>query len=265
MRRAVACAVLLLASVLVACPEQIAFSAAVMSGTAGDKNSATTLKGNAKVKTENMEIAADQIELYGKDFRYIKATGSVSGKNTETKMDFSCKRLTYDRKTKVSKLEGGVEFIDVENEVKAKAGLVEYDQDKEIAVMQIQVTILQKDNVCTSAYAVYKKNEQVLELSGNPKIVQNDDTFRAQTIELDLDSQDIKLIGKVQGSVSTEDDNSSSSQKGGSSGGGKGEKPSGGPSGGASGGQPPSGGQGGTPPSGEPPSSGEAQQEEAGS
>ena len=226
MRRSVACAVLLSLCLIVACPEQIAFSAAVMSGTAGDKNSSTTLKGNAKVKTENMEIAAEEIELYGKDFRYIKATGGVSGKNTETKMDFSCKRLTYDRKTKVSKLEGGVEFVDVENEVTAKAGLVEYDQNKEIAVMQIQVTILQKDNVCTAAYAVYKKNEQILELSGNPKIVQNDDTFRAQSIELDLDSQDIKLSGKVQGSVSTEDDNSES-KKGGSSGGSKGEKPTG--------------------------------------
>lgn len=236
MRRAFSCAALLLFCLIAASPEQIAFSAAVMSGTAGDKNSATTLKGNAKVKTENMEIAADQIELYGKDFRYIKATGGVSGKNTETKMDFSCKRLTYDRKTKVSKLEGGVEFVDVENEVTAKAGLVEYDQDKEIAVMQIQVTILQKDNVCTSAYAVYKKNEQILELSGNPKIVQNDDTFRAQSIELDLDSQDIKLSGKVQGSVSTEDDDSSS--KKGSSGG---SSPSG---------QPPSKGQGGSSPSG---------------
>ena len=247
MRRACVCATLL-SCLAWAYSEQIAFSAAVMSGTAGDKNSATTLKGNAKVKTENMEIAADEIELYGKDFRYIKATGGVSGKNTETKMDFSCKRLTYDRKTKVSKLEGGVEFIDVENEVKAKAGLVEYDQDKEIAVMQIQVTILQKDNVCTSAYAVYKKNEQILELSGNPKIVQNDDTFRAQSIELDLDSQDIKLSGKVQGSVSTEDEDDSSSKKGGSAGGsapsGK-ESPSGGQ--GGKGGQPPPDGQAGSP------------------
>ena len=248
MRMAVACTVLLLACALVVCPEQIAFSAAVMSGTAGDKNSSTTLKGNAKVKTENIEIAADQIELYGKDFRYIKATGGVSGKNTETKMDFSCKRLTYDRKTKLSKLEGGVEFVDVENEVKAKAGLVEYDQDKEIAVMQIQVTILQKDNVCTAAYAVYKKNEQILELSGNPKIVQNDDTFRAQSIELDLDSQEIKLTGKVQGSVSTEEDDSSSQKDGASNseGGKKPPKGEGGPAG-----EPPDGVHGEAPPSGD--------------
>ena len=252
MRYSAVCALLLLFCMTWVTSEQIAFSAAVMSGTAGDKNSSTTLKGNAKVKTENMEISADEIELYGKDFRYIKATGGVSGKNIETKMDFSCKQLTYDRKTKVSKLEGGVEFIDVENEVTAKAALVEYDQDKEIAVMQIQVTILQKDNVCTAAYAVYKKNEQILELSGNPKIVQNDDTFRAQSIELDLDSQDIKLSGKVQGSVSTEDDDSSSQndEESNSEGGKKppkeqsGEGPGEGPPDGAHGEHPPSGGVG---------------------
>ena len=69
--------------------------------------------------------------------------------------------------------------------------------------MQIKINLTQKDNVCTSAYAIYKKNEQILEMNGNPKIVQNGDTFRAQTIKLDMDSQEITLSGRVKGSVVT--------------------------------------------------------------
>lgn len=40
-------------------------------------------------------------------------------------------------------------------------------------------------------------------MSGNPKIVQNGDTFRAQVILLDMETQEITLTGRVKGSVST--------------------------------------------------------------
>lgn len=183
--------------------EQITFSADSMTGTAGSKNSTTILKGNAKVKTESMEISAETIELSGKNFRQITASGKVVGKNTESKMDFTCERMKYDRQTKIAVLEQNVELSDTENGVNAKAELIEYDQKKETAIMQIQVNLTQKKNVCTSAYAIYSKNEQTLEMSGNPKIVQNGDTFRAQVILLDMETQEITLTGKVKGSVST--------------------------------------------------------------
>jgi lipopolysaccharide export system protein LptA len=39
-------------------------------------------------------------------------------------------------------------------------------------------------------------------MKGNSKIVQNDDTFRAQNITLNLDTQEIFLEERVKGSVS---------------------------------------------------------------
>lgn len=183
--------------------EKISFSAKSMNGKSGDKESPTTLNGSAKVATESIEIEADSIKLSGEDFRYINAEGDVSGKNSETKTDFKCRKLSYDRQTKVAVLEGNVEFTDTENEVTALAGIIEYDQDKEVAIMQINVNLKQKDNVCTSAHAIYRKTEQLLEMNGNPQIIQNDDTFRAQTIVLDMNTQEITLMGNVQGSVTT--------------------------------------------------------------
>lgn len=184
--------------------EKITFSATKMSGVAGSKNSSTVLKGNAKVNTKSMIINADYIELSGKDFRMIKAEGNITGKNTDSNLDFTCGRLLYDRETKIATLEDNVNLVDNDNEVTAKAQIIEYNQDTEIAIMQIQINLLQKDNVCTSAYAIYRKKEQTLEMSGNPKIVQKGDTFRAQTIMLDMDSQEITLSGRVKGSVVTE-------------------------------------------------------------
>ena len=184
--------------------EKISFHAKKMSGTAGNKNNSTVLQGNAQVKTESMEIFAEYIELYGKDFRYIKARGNVKGINTESEMDFTCENMKYDRKTKIASLEGNVHLVDIKNDVKADAQIIEYNQNTEIAVMQLGINLTQKDNVCTGEHAIYKKNEQLLELNGNPQINQKDDTFRAQTIFLNMDTQEITLSGRVKGTVKTE-------------------------------------------------------------
>lgn len=181
--------------------EKISFSANSMSGTVGDKSDSTTLSGEAYVLTDTMEISADVINMSGKDFRYIEATGSIKGKNTESEMEFTCGRMKYDRETKIAQLIDNVSLTDTKNEVTAKAQLIEYNQETDIAVMHIDIELKQKDNTCTGAYAVYRKKSQMLELSGNTQIQQGNDTFRAQEITLDLDSQEITLDGRVKGSI----------------------------------------------------------------
>ena len=181
--------------------EKITFSAGSMSGQAGDSSATTTLTGGAYVQTSSIEIYADTIELSGDDYRFIKATGSITGKNLETKMEFTCDSMSYDRETKIAQLQGNVKLTDTENDVKANAQLIEYNQNTDIAVLQIDITLTQKKNVCTGAYAVYMKNEQMLEISGNAQVKQEDDVFRAQQITLNLDTQSITLSGNVKGSV----------------------------------------------------------------
>lgn len=184
--------------------EKITFSANSLSGTIGSKSDSTTMEGDAYVLTESMEISADSISMSGKDFRYIEATGSIKGKNMESELEFTCGKLHYDRETKIAKLSEDVTLIDQKNDVNAKAQLIEYNQNTDIAVIQIGIELTQKDNVCKGAYAVYRKAEQKLELSGNAQIKQGEDTFRAQEITLDLDSQEIILDGRVKGSVTDE-------------------------------------------------------------
>ena len=181
--------------------EKIVFSANKMTGQAGNSNTTTNLSGNAYIKTSSMEIQADEVELSGDDYRYIKAIGNVSGKNLEANMDFTCNSLEYDRTTKIAELKDNVKLIDKDNDVKADAQIIVYDQDAEIAVLQVKVNLTQKDNVCSGSYAVYYKKTQLLEISGNAQVKQNEDVFRAQYITLDMDTQDITLGGNVKGKV----------------------------------------------------------------
>ena len=173
-----------------------------MSGQTTDENTTTKLIGNAFIQTEKMEITADEIELSGDDYRYIKAKGNVKGKNIESKMDFVCDELDFDRTTDIAILQGNVSLTDVENDVKANAQYIEYNQKTEVAYMQINVKLVQKNNTCTGANAIYKKKEQTLELSGTPQIVKDKDNFKANEIFMNLETEEIILDGKVRGSVS---------------------------------------------------------------
>lgn len=181
--------------------EKITFSADSMTGVVGDKSDTTTLSGEAYVLTDSMEIYADQIGLSGKNFRFIEAQGSIKGKNMESELEFTCEKLKYDRETKIAELSDNVNLKDTKNNVNAKAQIIEYNQNTDTAVMQIEIELTQKNNICTGAYAIYRKNDQLLELSGNSQIKQGDDTFRAQQITLDLNSQEITLDGRVKGSI----------------------------------------------------------------
>ena len=181
--------------------EKIVFSANKMTGQAGNTNTKTTLSGNAYVKTANMEIQADELELSGDEYRYIKASGHIVGKNLEANMDFTCDSLEYDRTTKIAELKGNVKLTDLDNDVTAEAQIITYNQQQDVAILQIKIQLLQKDNVCSGAYAIYYKETQVLELSGNAQVTQKEDTFRAQYITLNMNTQDITLDGNVKGKV----------------------------------------------------------------
>ena len=181
--------------------EKIIFSANSMTGQAGNTNTTTYLSGNAYIKTDSMEIQADSIELSGEDYKNIKAQGKVVGKNLEANMEFTCDSLDYNRVTKVAQLNGNVNLDDKDNDVNAKAEIITYNQEEDIAILQMKVNLLQKDNVCSGSYAVYYKKTQILELSGNAQVKKKDDIFRAQVINFDMNTQDIKLGGNVKGTV----------------------------------------------------------------
>ncbi len=181
--------------------EKIVFSANRMSGQSGSQNTKTSLSGNAYIKTQAMEIQADEIVLSGDDYRYIKASGNVTGKNVESHMDFTCDSLEFDRITKIAELKGNVKLTDLENDVKTEAQIITYNQETEVTVLQIKVNLTQKDNICSGAYAVYYKTSQLLELSGNAQIRQKEDVFKAQYITLNMETQDIVLDGNVKGQV----------------------------------------------------------------
>jgi len=177
------------------------FKADRMSGSKALGRETTILTGNAEVRSDNLLLRAERIEIQGDDNQFINCIGSVWGMEEEKEILFYTDRLRYDRKLKIARLEGNSTLEDRKNEIVARGRFIEYDDENEITVFQISVRLFKDDMVCRSEYAVYHREEKLLDLSGFPVVYKKDDEFRADRIRVDLDTDDVIMEGAVSGTI----------------------------------------------------------------
>ena len=181
--------------------DTFSFRAERMTGTRALGQEIIVLSGNAEVRSDNLLLRADRIEIHGDDNQFIDCIGNVWGIEEEREVIFLTNRLRYDRTRKIARLEGNSTLEDRRNELVARGNYIEYDEEAEIVVMQISVRLFQNDMVCRSEFAIYRRNEQLLDLSGFPVVFKGDDEFRADRIRVDLETDDVTMEGAVSGTI----------------------------------------------------------------
>jgi len=181
--------------------DKFSFKADKMSGSNALGRKTTILTGKAEVRSDNLLLRAMKIEIQGDDNQFIVCTGNVWGHEEEKDILFNSDKLTYDRKLKIARLEGNASLEDRKNEIVAKSRFIEYDDENELAVFQISTRLFKDDMVCRSDYAVYHRQEKLLDLSGSPKVYKKDDEFIADKIRVDLDTDDVSMEGSIQGTI----------------------------------------------------------------
>jgi lipopolysaccharide export system protein LptA len=166
----------------------------------------TLLSGSAEVMTEDNRIRAEEMELYGEDFRFIRCRGDVEVLNEKKGIELSCDELFYNRDKKIIRVTGRVIMLDKKNEIVVKGGFLENWEERDETVIQIGVRILKTDLVCRSEYARYLREEDRLELSGMPRVNWKGDEYRAMRISIDLGEDTIRLEGDIRGEVRAEEE-----------------------------------------------------------
>jgi lipopolysaccharide export system protein LptA len=164
----------------------------------------TLLTGSAEVVTEDNRIRAEEMELYGENFRYIRCRGDVQVLNEKKGIELSCDELFYNRDKKLIRVTGSVVMLDKKNEIVVKGGFLENWEERDETIVQIGVRILKKDLVCRSEYARYFREEDRLELSGMPRVTWKGDEYTAMRITIDLAEDTIRLEGDIRGEVKAE-------------------------------------------------------------
>ena len=181
--------------------DTFSFKADRMTGGKATGREITVLVGNAEVLSDKLLLQADKIEIQGSDNRFIDCSGNVKGHETEKNILFRTDRLRYDRTLKIARLEGNSTLEDRKNELVARSRFIEYNDKQEIAILQISVRLFKDNLVCRSEYAVYRRVEKILILSGYPVVYKKDDEFRAETIRVDLNTDDVTMEGDVKGTI----------------------------------------------------------------
>jgi len=181
--------------------DPITFSADSVQASLAKDREDTVLSGKARVKTGSISIEADRIELSGKDFTYLQCSGSVKVVDTDKKLRLESPSLYYDRSRKLLRAQGPSVLQDDRNKLVLKAEWIESDNESEITLAEIAVRIVKDKIACRSEYALYKRKDNILELTGAPSASKEGDSYEASRIVVNTDTEDIQLEGEVKGSV----------------------------------------------------------------
>lgn len=176
-----------------------------MESSFAEHNKRSTLRGNAYIITDTLEIKSDTIELYGKDYRFADCSGNVNIHNTKENFIISSEKLLYDNDKKEATISGNAVMEDVENEMIIKGEYIKSYEETSITIIQIRVIINTEDLVCRSEFAEYNSDKNTLVLTGDPIVYKEEDVFRASKIYINLDNNDIIMEGRVQGNISEEE------------------------------------------------------------
>lgn len=170
-----------------------------------EHNKRSTLIGNAYLRTETLDINADKIELYGKDYRFANCSGKVSIHNTKENFLITSEKLLYDNDRKEATVTGNAILKDIDNDMIIKGEYIKSFEETSITLIQIKVRIINEDLVCRSEFAEFNSDLNRLILTGDPVVYKGDDLFKASKISINLDNNDITMEGKVEGNISEEE------------------------------------------------------------
>ncbi len=173
-------------------------------------NELTILEGNAEISSNDTNITADYIELFGDNFRYARCRGNVLVADKTQGIKITTEELFFDRDKEIMTINSYAEMVDQKNEIVVKGNYFENHGKDNITIVQIGVRILKASEndsmVGRSEYARYDRDNESLILSGMPVVYWKNDEYHATRIIINIDTDEINLSGEVSGTIHTEEE-----------------------------------------------------------
>lgn len=166
------------------------------------------LRGNARVESDEFEISADEIEIFGDEQRYVRSVGSVVVYDSENDLFLTSDEFFLDREGNFLRANGNAYMEDRPNELVVKGGTIQNWDDLDLTEISVNVRILGEDYTTRSQFARYRREGEILELSGTPEVFWKGDEYRATRIRIDLASDEIEFVGEVRAVVRQDRDES---------------------------------------------------------
>jgi len=184
------------------------FSADEVTSVQKENSSKTVLDGKAQMESERMAIIASHLEMEGADYNRISGEGAVSLTDKERGITVTSGRFFYDRSTKIVGFREMVRLVDEKEGIIIRCESLDLYEEEELLILRIAVRLIQDDTICRGESATYWRDDDILEITGQPVVWRKGDEYRADRIRVNLDSDEITLAGAVAGAFTTESDES---------------------------------------------------------
>ena len=203
MKRFLTVSAILILAGLTLFASEISFSGGYTKVSMQQGNKSVTLSGGAKVSTDQVDLSADSMKLYGENYRYVTCTGNVQANEHENGISFNSPDIFYDRQTGEVRSDSWIEIQDTKNQVSLSGAWFEYNMKTSIMKLQIMARIVkiaeEKLMVCRADNITYDGKENMVTLRGNATVNWKDDVYKAAMIVVDLNTNDISLYGTISG------------------------------------------------------------------
>ncbi|MBI9094145.1 MAG: hypothetical protein JEY71_04595 [Sphaerochaeta sp.] len=163
------------------------------------------LQDGAEVQVGSLLLRSNTMELYGKDFRFVRCEGEVTLQDEERGISLVTSSLLFDRVEETLLIDSWVELEDSNNQVGASAARMEFFLQEGIVLLQVQARLLKHTEdgpmVCRSDFMKFDRDKEMLDLKGRASIVWKPDTYEAQTITVNLKTEEIRMEGSIKGTI----------------------------------------------------------------
>lgn len=170
-----------------------------------ENNKIVTLSDPGIVSTDDFDIRADSIQLYGENYRYVKCVGSVEVVKKDDNLKLNCTSLTYDRELSVLVSDGWATVDDPEHEAQLSGARVEYDSNLGLMTVQMGASIKKETSkgllTCSADSIEFDSEAMTLNLKGKAHVVWDDDVYGANVIMVDIDNEQIALYESITGEI----------------------------------------------------------------
>ena len=185
--------------------ETISFSGGNSSVVLREGKENVELTEGAQVTVGSMTISADEIRLSGNNWRYVECSGNVKVDDEERGISILTSSLWYDREDERILVTSWYEIEDRTNEVSASGAVLEYRLDDERLQMDKDVLLLRAEDDglmrCRAESVVFSRKDNSLVLRGSSSVNWKGNSYSAEVISVDLDTDTILLEGRIQGDI----------------------------------------------------------------
>lgn len=163
------------------------------------------LSDGAEISFGSMLVSGNKITLSGNEWRYVESEGLTTIKDSEQGLEIKANSLWFDRETESLVITSWFEIEDTKQELSAMGGSLFYDMNADMLELMKQVSLLKITDSgimkCTSEYISYDRESDILTLKDGAKIVWGSDTYQAEMISVNLNTDEIKLEGRIEGNI----------------------------------------------------------------